>query len=147
MAGAYIPQGSYPDILITGPSTTLKVEVVQGTTVPSGINFSLPIMRETWQQDGGKEQMTVTAQGIEGMMGRPYVADAVYAEDLDNNGLIQSYMNTTIAIPPPAGATGPFETTIQVPLGLLGADPQIENLGLTKMIDDAVAALEKTAAG
>jgi hypothetical protein len=124
-----------------------EVEVVQGTTNPSHVYFALPVLLTTWAIDGGVAEMTATAMGIEDMLARQYVAGATYTEDLDNNGLRQSYMNATVQIPTPSGVTGPFSTVIQVPLGILGSDPAIENPLLSKMIDDAVAALQKTAAG
>jgi hypothetical protein len=147
MALSYTPQGSYADVLILPGNQVQKVQVVQGTTIPQGIFFALPILPNTWKQDGGTVEMSTTADGIQDLAGYPNVASVSYAEDLDSNGLVQNYMNATIQIPTPAGRSGTFETILQVPLGILGADPAIRNTVLEQMIAPVVAQLEKTANG
>ena len=144
MSSAYTPEGSYPDIQIGPANQVSKVQVMQASTIPSGVYFAIPVLTSAWTEGRWQETMLLTAEGIESMLGMQYVVSTSYVEDLDDNGLVQSYMQTLIQIPAPPGSTGPFQTYIQVPLGLLGEGPRSDGAELQALIDDAVAALQTT---
>ena len=145
MAENYISQGTYSDIQVLGSNSVQNVVVVQATATPSGVYFELAIPTISYNAGGEEAFVEPTAEGVNYLANHANVSGVVYTEDLDNNGLIQSYMLATITIPTPAGRTGPFTQQLQVPIGYLGTDADIRNAVVDPMIQTVVDRLTATA--
>lgn len=141
MALPYLPQGAVPDIQVLPSGDVEDVQVVSGITIGHGVYYAGPVNLGTWARDQGQAFLTAVGGAIEAIASHANVAGLVYQQDLDPTGLIRSYMNVTITVPAIQNGTGPWATTIQVPVQLLSTPFSNWEAIVYPQIDAAVATL------
>lgn len=139
------PIGSYATVKVTGPQTAVDVLRITVRTVPSGVVFTA---NAPYKNVGGMKVADVgrvtdifiepVAMGIEEMMGLGVVAGAVGAEDTDAAGLLQDFIDATVAYQPQNPNQDTFSQVIRLQVYAFGE----QNLFPRLVRDPVMAAYE-----
>lgn len=145
MAGDYIVQNQQRTVQILGPANVVDVMEVGFTTLPHNIYAVALVPLGPWEALGAPAFIEPIATGIESVVGGAYISGASFAQDLDGNGLLSSFIDFVVTVPPPTPLqAGPMSAIVRVPLYAFG-ESVLRGPLINGPIDRAIAALQGTA--
>jgi len=146
VAKTWLVQGTRADVQVLSPTEVQDVQRISAVTVPHNVWFEVLVPRKGWLQGDIDRQLLAISGMIETIIDHGTATDATYVEDLDVNGLVQSYIEFVIEVPAPSPSqVGSMTTTVRVPYGVMLAGEVGGNL-VGRYFDAARAALTATAA-
>lgn len=145
MAASYTTLGSHRDIQVLSPTQVLDVERVAAVTIPSGIYFERIVPLTIAGTSGAGDYIAELADAIEQRISGGVASTAAFAQDVDDNGLVQDVIEFVIEIAGPPQGGGTFSTTASVPVALLTGGLGGQGGGADQIISDAVATLHNLA--
>ena len=145
MAGSAIVQTQNQTVQVLGPAQVRDVMEVGFSTVPHNVYAVVKVPLAFWKQFGSNEYVEQVASLIEAAFAIPGVVGATYTEDVDDAGLLVSFVDFTVSIDPPSLAqSGPMVAIARVPLASF-TEPIAPLDAIRQPILDTTAALMRTA--
>jgi hypothetical protein len=116
------------------------------STIPNGVYAIVRVPLAFWKQFGSTVYVEQVASLIEAAFAMPEVVGAAYAEDVDDSGLLASFIDFTVSIEPPSiGQSGPMVALARVPITSF-TEPIAPLDAIRQPIVDTIASLQRTAA-
>jgi len=150
VAGNYATTSSRPNVKTLDGQTVIDVQAIGIVTKPTGIRFTVPVPKTTFDQGGAEAILAFAATEVEALTanvdntGNPLISGGSGSQQIDNNGLLAYFINLIVSYTPATGTQGTYTEVVTLPVSVFeSSEAYIAGINGVKPVDLVVAAYER----
>lgn len=123
----YVLENNYLTVRALSPSLSSEIELATIRTTPSGAIVTLGVPKSIFDTAAGNNVLNDFAQAVEDLLAGALASGAVGVQGIDEQGLVYDAVAFTVVYEPATPRLGTISTVVEIPAGVITADPSFAN--------------------